>query len=79
MTKLPIDWYTACGDVRLILWSRPLFNTEWEMFQGKGFVVVLCWSGPLLIGSTVCVRHILVFWPPGALDPPEITVRSLKY
>ncbi len=39
----------------------------WEMIGGKGFFAVLSWSGPLLIGSTVCVRHILGDWPPKAL------------
>ena len=30
------------------------------MIAGEGFFAVLCCSGPLLIGSTVCVRHIHV-------------------
>ena len=63
----------------IVLWPSPFFNTEWEMIGGKGFFAVLSWSGPLLIGSTVCVRHILGDWPPKALKSPENTVRSPKY
>ncbi len=45
----------------IVLWPRPLFSSEWEMIPVKGFFAVLYCLGPLLTGTTGCVRHIHVY------------------